>query len=239
MEEIFKDEVQIPDEVVVAPKEVEAPEPVADGEKVINFGEFADALKKKEVLAQQAVLADRIHEGVKKLPKFVGDVASKNTIRGLPNTKVGDIYWSEMDKQPYVVINKDDKKVTLQELNSTASLSAGITIYEITKDISSKEPLVNWEDKEAVDKLIVDFLEWKKEIKDKYFLLVGLDIQYVTVFKEEEGTLFNGVKEAIQEVGELISMDFEGSDVEIWIRTNKEAAALLYLIPYDKGLWLV
>jgi hypothetical protein len=68
MEEIFKNEVQIPEEVIVAPKEVEKSEPAADGEKVINFGEFANALKKKEVLAQQAEFTERIHEGVKKLP---------------------------------------------------------------------------------------------------------------------------------------------------------------------------
>jgi hypothetical protein len=241
MEEIFKDEVleeTIPEDTSI---EENTEENTEDEGKVINFQNAVEGMKLKDVVEQQETQLDKILAGVKKLPRFVAEVASKNTIRGLPNNKVGDIFWSQMDKCAWIIESKDNKKITLRKLDETASISTGMSIYDMTKAISSREELFNWEDKEAVDKLIVRYLEWKKDIPDKYFLLFGIDIGYVTLFKETDGGLFNGIKEAVQSIGELISLDFEDEkkQIEVWIRTAKDPAALLYLTAFDTGLWEV
>jgi hypothetical protein len=212
-----------------------------DDGKVINFGDMVGAMKVKDVAAQQGAQVQKIHDGVKKLPRFVGDVASKNTIRGLPNNKVGDIFWSELDDCAWVIGSKEKDRIVLHKLDETASISTGMSIYDMTKAISSRETLFNWEDKEAVDKLTIRYLEWKKNIPDKFFLLFGIDLGYVTLFENVEGGLLGGIKEAVGSIGELISLDFEDDkkQIEVWVRTRSDPAALLYLTAFDKGLWKV
>lgn len=183
-------------------------------------------------------------EAIKKLAHYRGEVQSKNTIRQLPDVKVGEIFWVEMDNKAYIVADRDKKKMTIKALDENASISTGVTIFEMNKSIVSKEPIFNWSDEMSVREVTDRMCDWfNKDNSDVYYLLYGRDIHYVTLFKVVDLASHDSVKiikEALDAVGDIISIDFNTTEgekcVEIWIRTETSAAELLYLFPYDRGL---
>jgi len=195
------------------------------------------ALNKQEKV--DAAKREKIHEGVKKLKRYVGDILSKNQIRELPITQVGDIFWVELDSCAYIVVEKEGKKVTIKKLDETASVSTGISIYDINKMISQEEPNMDISDTEVAAR----FEKWLKETNNKYYLLYGRAIHYVTLIDMEEygynGSIITQLAALIQEIGDIISIDFDTVEnekcIEIWIRIDG-SAELLYLICYDKGI---
>lgn len=213
-------------------------------DKVVDF---ATAKIKHDLAAlnQKEEKTNRIKEAIKKLPGYRGDVPSKNTIRGLPDLKPGQIFWVEMDKKAYVVAALNGKKVTIKALDETASVSTNMTIYDMNKSIVSKEPLYDLE--EDPDNLADRVAAWFNEDcpPNTYYLLYGRDIHYVTLIKTPDGmatnpSTFNQLVDLIKDIGDLISMDFNTEDgascIEIWIRTRNSDAELLYLMPYDAAL---
>lgn len=186
-------------------------------------------------------LLARKKEAIKQLPKFRGEVYSKNNIRSLPDTNTGDIFWVESDNMAYIVADKDKKKITIKALDETATISTGMTIFEMNKKIISREPLFDFEDEAAVKELKDKFLTWINEKQDTYFLAYGRDIHYVSLFEVDcyaEDDAFDIFIETIGNVGKLISMDFDEyeASIEIWIRTADSRAELMYLFPYDQGI---
>lgn len=213
--------------------------------------DFERAKQKKESPVVNSELNERRREAIKQLPRYRGEVPSKNTIRGLPDVKVGEIFWVESDNKAYLVAEKDRKKMTIKALDETATISTGVTIYEMNKRLVSKEPLFNWDDEEVVGKLKERLWEWfNEDTSDRFYMMYGRDLHYVTLFEVESRlTQKNGLiaeneldllDEMLQPVGNLISMDFNTSDgemaIEIWVRTKDSDAELLYLFPYDKGV---
>lgn len=213
--------------------------------------DFERAKQKKEPLVVNSELNERRREAIKQLPRYRGEVPSKNTIRGLPDVKVGEIFWVESDNKAYIVAEKDRKKMTIKALDETATISTGVTIYEMNKRLVSKEPLFNWDDEEVVGKLKERLWEWfNEDTSDRFYMMYGRDLHYVTLFEVKSRlTQKNGLiaeneldllDEMLQPVGNLISMDFNTSDgemaIEIWVRTKDSDAELLYLFPYDKGV---
>lgn len=183
------------------------------------------------------------------MPQYRGEVSSKNNIRMLPDLKRGEIFWVNLDYAPYVVADIDlDKKghtrVVIKKLDETATVSTGMTIFDMNKNIISKEPLLDWDDKDNIEKLAARLCEWFSEDGDSFYLLYGRDIHYVTLFNSmttrPKDMFLYEVKGFLSEVGDIISLDFdciEGSHcVEIWIRTANSPAELLYLMPFDKGV---
>lgn len=190
-------------------------------------------------------LIERKKEAIKQLPKYRGEVPSKNAIRKLPNVNIGEIFWVDMDDKPYIVSDiSPDRLITIQALDETATISTGMTVYDLNKKLVSQEPLFNWNDKTAVEGLNEKLQKWfEEETQDTYYLLYGRNIHYVTLIKknkENPDNLFKNLKEMIEEFSELISIDIDETDeekkVEIWVRTEFEKAELLYLFPYDSGL---
>lgn len=186
---------------------------------------------------------ERIKEALKKLPQYRGEVPSRNTIRSLPDIAVGEIYWVEMDNKAYTVADIKGKKITIKALDETATVSTGMTIFDMNKGIISKEPLFDFENKAATaDRLV----KWFNEDcpPNTYYLIYGRDLHYVTLIKTPDGEapadIFDKIVELIKPVGDLISMDFNTSEgapsVEIWVRTKDSPAELMYLFGYDKGL---
>lgn len=185
------------------------------------------------------------------MPQYRGEVSSKNNIRVLPNLRRGEIFWVSLDHAPFVVADIDTDKhgktrVVIKKLDETATISTGMTIYDMNKGIVGKEPLLNWEDKETIDKLAQRLCEWFAEDGDSFYLLYGRDIHYVTLFnsmtfRPKDNFLFE-LKGLLSEVGDIISLDFDclGDEsqhcVEIWMRTADSPAELLYLMPFDKGV---
>lgn len=210
---------------------VEAPEIVTDVNKQMEIDKEKLIEKKKEALKQ--------------LPNYRGEVQSRNNIRQLPNTKVNDIYWVEMDKKPYVVAAKDKQKITIKALDENASISTGMTIYDLNHNIVAKESLFDWNNEEAVKELDEKVQKWfEEEVKDnQYFLFYGRDIHYLTLFKRSGNpvNLLENIKESIEEFAELISIDLNTTEdkekkLEIWVRTPYNDAELLYFFPYDAGI---
>lgn len=183
------------------------------------------------------------------LPQYRGEVGSKNNIRMLPGLKRGEIFWVNMDHGAYVVadVDKDKKghtRVVIKKLDETATISTGMTIYDMNKGIIAKEPLLDWEDKENIEKLAKRFCEWFSEDGDAFYLMYGRDIHYVTLFnsyttRPKDNFLYE-LKGILAEVGDIISLDFDNIEgahsVEIWVRTPDSPAELLYLMPFDKGV---
>lgn len=211
---------------------------------IINFEEVV--AKQVQTLANVPTLQERRLEAVKKLPRFRGEVPSKNVIRNLPEVTAGEIFWVTGDNKAYLVAEKDGRKLTIKALDETATISTGMTIFEMNKSIVSKEPIFDWENTEDLFTLSNRIKEWfnDPEIKDQFFLLYGRDIHYVSLINFESGVMNDDglaiINETLSAVGDLISMDFNTSDgeysIEIWIRTANSKAELLYLFPYDKGV---
>lgn len=190
-------------------------------------------------------------EALSKLPGWRGVISSKNNIRSLPETAPGQIFWVTMDNKAYIIADKSAKKMTIKALDETATISTGITIFEMNRGIVAKESLFDFNDIAAVDKLKERLWEWfHEDTKDQFYLLYGRDIHYLTLFnvpdrKENEYSIFpqpelSLLRDVLEKVGRIISFDFnttEGSpSIEIWLRTPEQPAELLYLFPYDKGV---
>lgn len=205
---------------------------------------MGDVVNMADIKKPESDLNSRRKAAVEKLPGYVGEVNSKNMIRKMPNVKPGEIYWVTMDNKPYLVAEKEGKKITIKALDESASISTGMTIYEMNKSIISKEPLFDWQDAEATKKLsqrVKTF--FTEDTNNNYYLMYGRNLHYVTLFTTDSkgyDTAIDVIKDCLSAIGNLISMDFNTSDgepsIEIWIRTAHSDAELLYLFPYDKGI---
>ena len=184
----------------------------------------------------------RKKEAISKLPNYRGEIPSKNAIRRLPDVKQGEIFWIEMEEKPYIVSEKDNNRVTIKALDETATISTGMTIYDLNHDLVAKEPLFDWNDDVAVKELEEKLKDWFYEkTTDIYYLFYGRLIHYVTLVKKSNihANLLEVLKEMIEQFAKLISIDVinDGEPkLEIWVRTPNNDAELLYFFPYDKGL---
>lgn len=214
-------------------------------DKIIQFPGSENLEKAADVtpLTQEELnLEKRKIAALEKLGSYRGTVASKNSIRKLPNVKKGEVFWVELDHCAYVVADKDKEKIALKALDENASLSTGITIFEMNKAIVSKEPLFDKNDEKAKDILVTNFEEWVLNNHQNFYVLYGRDIHYVTLFDYSTGEvsdkMYKSLEECISDIGDLISMDFskegEEAKIEIWIRTQDSLAELLYFFPGDK-----
>lgn len=211
-------------------------------DNVIDFNKAKAPLNTPEVEATE--LRNKKKKSLSKLPQFRGEVPSKNTIRGLPGLKVGEIFWVTMDEKAYVVADIKGHKYTLKPLDETATISTGMTIYDMNKNIVSKEPLFDWNNKEAVTELFNAVSCWFADGDDETYILYGRDIHYVSIIQlavnrptpVDPAVIF----ETLGNIGDLISVDFntvpEKKNIEIWIRMADAPAEMLYLLPFDKGV---
>lgn len=183
-------------------------------------------------------------ERIAQLPNYRGEVMSRNAIRQLPSVEPGQIFWVAMDEKPYVIAEKEGRKITLKALDETATISTGITIYELNKSMVEKEPVFDWNNQDIVSNLDGKLQEWFYETtKDTFYLFYGRDIHYVTLVKKtgKDANLLENIKEMVEEFGELVSIDIDTDDngeekLEIWVRTEFSKAELLYFFPYDAAL---
>lgn len=220
-----------------------------DTGKVINFPGTVTEEPKEVKPTISSEHEQKLKTQLSLLPQYRGEVSSKNNIRMLPDLKRGEIFWVTLDHCPYAVADVDiDKKgktrVVIKRLDETATISTGMTLFDMNKGIVSKEPLLDWNDKENIEGLAQRFCEWFNEDGDSFYLLYGRDIHYVTLFnayttRPKDNFLYE-LKGILGEVGDIISIDFdtvEGNHcVEIWVRMPNSPAELLYLMPYDKGV---
>lgn len=194
----------------------------------------AEALENKERI-------EKVHERIKELPQYRGEVITKNNIRNLKEVSKGEIFWVSSENKAYVVSDKDKKKIELKALDETATISTGLTIYDMNKAIVSKEPTLDLSKGTVMNKLIDGLMDWFGKRLATYYLAYGRDVHYVTMFKNSASNSFNEasaqlVVDTIAAVGDIISMDYEDDRIEVWIRTKDSKAELIYIMPYDDGL---
>lgn len=175
-------------------------------------------------------------EALSKLPNWRGIIRSRNNIRQLPNIKQGEIFWVELDKKPYIISEIKNDKATIIPLDENATISTGITVFEMNKTIVSKEPLFDLKNEEKVQELEKQFNDWISAKTNRFFLLFGRDIHYFSLFKQEKGLRLPLFLDVLESVGKLISLEFNNDAIEIWIRTDTSPAELLYLIPFDEAI---
>lgn len=213
---------------------------------IINLAERKKTTaEKKEAYAAEALenkeRIEKIHERIKELPQYRGEVITKNNIRNLKEVSKGEIFWVSSENKAYVVSDKDKKKIELKALDETATISTGLTIYDMNKAIVSKEPTLDLSKGTIMNKLIDSLMDWFGKRLATYYLAYGRDVHYVTMFKNSASNSFNEasaqlVVDTIAAVGDIISMDYEEDRIEVWIRTKDSKAELIYIMPYDDGL---
>lgn len=213
---------------------------------IINLAERKKTTaEKKEAYAVEALenkeRIEKIHERIKELPQYRGEVITKNNIRNLKEVSKGEIFWVSSENKAYVVSDKDKKKIELKALDETATISTGLTIYDMNKAIVSKEPTLDLSKGTVMNKLIDGLMDWFGKRLATYYLAYGRDVHYVTMFKNSASNSFNEasaqlVVDTIAAVGDIISMDYEEDRIEVWIRTKNSKAELIYIMPYDDGL---
>lgn len=215
-------------------------------DNIINLAERkkTTAEKKEAYMAETLENKERIekvHERIKELPQYRGEVITKNNIRNLKEVSKGEIFWVSSENKAYVVSDKDKKKIELKALDETATISTGLTIYDMNKAIVSKEPTLDLSKGTVMNKLIDGLMDWFGKRLATYYLAYGRDVHYVTMFKNSASNSFNEasaqlVVDTIAAVGDIISMDYEEDRIEVWIRTKNSKAELIYIMPYDDGL---
>lgn len=197
---------------------------------------MAEALENKERI-------EKVHERIKELPQYRGEVITKNNIRNLKEVSKGEIFWVSSENKAYVVSNKDKKKIELKALDETATISTGLTIYDMNKSIISKEPTLDLTKGTVINKLIDDIINWFNNIAahGQYWLAYGRDIHYITLFHFDTHNYKMTPEKAekivriLAETGDLISIDPQEDRLEIWVRTKDSLAELIYLFRYDSG----
>lgn len=197
---------------------------------------MAEALENKERI-------EKVHERIKELPQYRGEVITKNNIRNLKEVSKGEIFWVSSENKAYVVSNKDKKKIELKALDETATISTGLTIYDMNKSIISKEPTLDLTKGTVMNKLIDDIINWFNNIAahGQYWLAYGRDIHYITLFHFDTHNYKMTPEKAekivriLAETGDLISIDPQEDRLEIWVRTKDSLAELIYLFRYDSG----
>lgn len=186
---------------------------------------------------------EKIHERIKELPQYRGEVITKNNIRNLKEVSKGEIFWVSSENKAYVVSDKDKKKIELKALDETATISTGLTIYDMNKTIVSKEPTLDLSKGTVMNKLIDDVINWFNNIAahGQYWVAYGRDIHYITLFHFDTHNYKMTPEKAekivriLAETGDLISIDPEEDRLEIWVRTKDSLAELIYLFRYDSG----
>lgn len=217
-------------------------------DNIINLAERkkTTAEKKEAYMAETLENKERIekvHERIKKLPQYRGEVITKNNIRNLKEVSKGEIFWVNSENKAYVVSDKNKKKIELKALDETATISTGLTIYDMNKSIVSKEPTLDLTKGTVMNKLIDDVINWFNNIAahGQYWLAYGRDIHYITLFHFDTHNYKMTPEKAekivriLAETGDLISIDPEEDRLEIWVRTKDSLAELIYLFRYDSG----
>lgn len=177
---------------------------------------------------------NKIIEDLNKKNIHISRVKNKKFLQVI-QSREGEVVYCEKEDAIYCFNNGE-----WQELKQPEKAPAvGVPSYEIMKTLA--EVLDKMEDKEIQEKkeLITD---WKKQFKDRFFMLLGTEISYYTIFEQstvyEVSNLAEGVIECLINLGDILYIE-ENDDrtaIEIWIRQEELEPTILYLFPYNRGV---
>ena len=177
---------------------------------------------------------NKIIEDLNKKNIHISRVKNKKFLQVI-QSREGEVVYCEKEDAIYCFNNGE-----WQELKQPEKVPAvGVPSYEIMKSLA--DALNKMEDKEIQEKkeLIMD---WKKQFKDRFFMLLGNEISYYTIFEQstvyEVSNLAEGVIECLINLGDILYIE-ENDDrtaIEIWIRQEELEPTILYLFPYNHGV---
>lgn len=110
-----------------------------------------------------------------------------------------------------------------------------MNLYDLNKQIMSQmEPwdIERWEQAEK------DIDEWEKNIQAKYYMMLAREKNYYTIFTDD-GYEFHGlgaaVRECLEFVGDVVSIEIKEDAIEFWIKELNDAYCM-YLFNYEEGV---
>lgn len=122
------------------------------------------------------------------------------------------------------------------EWSKSGSTNLNISLYEINKSAMMKAPMMTDETIAAQKNKLKNYIEKRK---NEYYMLLGKDLNYYTVFVKGTncGQLIEDeVIECIKDLGAPLSIEKTKDKVfEIWIK-NEKGVFVLYFFPYDLGV---
>lgn len=147
----------------------------------------------------------------------------------------GEVVYCEEEDAIYSFNNNEWQELKQPE----KAPSVGVPSYEIMKSLADALDKMNNKEIQEKKELIID---WKKQFKDRFFMLLGKEISYYTIFEHsavyEVPNLAEGVIECLENLGDILYIE-ENNDrtaIEIWIRQNNQEPTILYLFPYGHGV---
>lgn len=110
-----------------------------------------------------------------------------------------------------------------------------MSLYDLNKQIVMQQADLDEAGRQTAITLINDYVKF-----DKFFMLLGKEIGYYTVFMREliaNETIGEAVIDCLNSIGTIKSIDkLENNDaIEIWVVKENEPT-VLYFFPYNKGV---
>lgn len=144
-------------------------------------------------------------------------------------SREGETIYLESEK---IFLTREKGKWIEKKINPKLSLSQ----YEINKMMIKQLPFLTEEEKEDKIRLINN---WKIEHFNYYYMLLGKENNYYTIFATDrvncDLSLGEGVINCLDNVGKIYSIEKDGNKIEIWIEYDNEPI-VMYLFPYDEGV---
>lgn len=166
-------------------------------------------------------------------------------MRGFKNLKTLQNYTEKHGRfqNGDVIEVQDENKLYFYKDNAWHELSGKIDVnsnieinlYNLNKQIMAQMEPFNIEKWEQAEK---DIDAWDKENNASYYMMLCKEKSYYTVFTDD-GYEFHGlgaaVRECLEFVGNVVSIDINPEVIEIWIRELNDAYCL-HLFNYEDGV---
>lgn len=160
-------------------------------------------------------------------------VQTKAELEALQNHEEGEVIFVEEDNQ--YMIYHGEQWWPVQTRMTEDGLQ--VNLYELNKQIIAQLPAIeDWT--EATDAINT----WMAGQDSKYFMLLGREINYYTIFAKQDadaefGTFFDAIKACLDSIGpvHVIDADSPENAIEIWIEYQGEMTCII-LFGFDKGV---
>lgn len=153
-----------------------------------------------------------------------------NVIQSRPN----ELVYVEDEDAMYCL--KDNAWQKVESGSATLQFSQ----YDLNKMMMANHKPLTLDEKEEVKETINDWR--KKNQSSKFFMLLGREVNYYTIFAATEilddfkVDLGTGILECFDSIGDLYSVEeTEENSIELWTKV-KDDFIVLYLFPYDQGV---
>lgn len=143
----------------------------------------------------------------------------------------GDTMYIQDEDKVYIYKNKEWKELKATIVDSNIQMS----IYDLNKQIMAQmEPFTieQWEQSEK------DLTNWEKNNNNNYYMMLCKEKSYYTLFVGDGYEFHNfgaAIRECLEFVGNVVSIDINPEVVEIWIKEQNDSYCI-HLFGYDEGV---